>query len=557
MKLYGTVTLSKDGKTWSIKCEPHVSMRIKQVFAQVDKGQHGSLKLSASETNSRDLEWFLTRYPMMVYGTDQLEKQARAYDARVDLSTRIMDGSYTLPDYEMALPPRDYQKVAAALAVNNGGLLCADELGLGKTVTALAMLANPETLPALVVVPAHLPKQWEREVNRFLPGLRTHVLKKGTPYPLADKNDQLPDVLVSSYHKLRGWADHLGYGGDYAIKSIVYDECQELRRSDSQKYKAAHHLSLAATYRLGLSATPIYNYGGEFYSVMDAIKPGCMGTREEFIREWCAQGYGDKPRIKDPKAFGTYLRDSAHMIRRTRQAVARELPDLNQVIHQIGSDPKALEDVEDAATELAKIIVSQNKGFEIMKASSELSNTLRQATGVAKAPYVAEFVRMLLEQDIPVTLFGWHREVYSIWGSRLADFNPAWYTGSESPSKKHKEAQRFLDGDTNLLILSLRSGSGLDGLQKRCSTVVFGELDWSPGVLEQCVGRAHRDGQLDPVFAYYLTAMDGVDPIMIDILGLKRQQIRGVRDPNGSLVLPKTVDPNHIKKLAEAYLART
>jgi len=182
MKLYGTVTLSKDGKTWSIKCEPHVSMRIKQVFAQVDKGQHGSLKLSASETNSRDLEWFLTRYPMMVYGTDQLEKQARAYDARVDLSTRIMDGSYTLPDYEMALPPRDYQKVAAALAVNNGGLLCADELGLGKTVTALAMLANPETLPALVVVPAHLPKQWEREVNRFLPGLRTHVLKKGTPY---------------------------------------------------------------------------------------------------------------------------------------------------------------------------------------------------------------------------------------------------------------------------------------------------------------------------------------------------------------------------------------
>lgn len=87
--------------------------------------------------------------------------------------------------------------------------------------------------------------------------------------------------------------------------------------------------------------------------------------------------------------------------------------------------------------------------------------------------------------------------------------------------------------------------------------MVFGELDWSPGVLEQCVGRAHRDGQLDPVFAYYLTAMDGVDPIMIDILGLKRQQIRGVRDPNGSLVLPKTVDPNHIKKLAEAYLART
>ena len=558
MKLYGNVRLSSDGDTWVIQCEPHISMRIKQVFSQVDKGQHGSLKLSATATNSRDLEWFLSRYPMQVEDANILADRARAYDEQVERSHQILSGSYDLPNYDMVLPPRNYQKVAAALAINNNGLLCADDLGLGKTVTAITMLADKRSLPALVTVPAHLPLQWEREINRFLPNLRTHVLKKGSPYPLVNAEGELPDVLVTSYHKLRGWADHLGHEGnsEWAIQSIIYDECQELRRPDSLKYRAAHYLSQQATYRMGLSATPIYNYGGEFFSVMDAIKPGCLGSREEFIREWCVSSYGDKPRIKNPKSFGTYLRDAGLMVRRTRKDVARELPKLNQVIHQIESDPKALEDVEDAATELAKIIVSQNKGFEIMKASSELSNTLRQATGVAKAPYVAEFVRMLLEQDLPVLLFGWHREVYSIWASRLAEFNPAWYTGSESPVKKQREAQRFLDGETNLLILSLRSGSGLDGLQHRCSTVVFGELDWSPGVLEQCVGRPHRDGQRDPVFAYYLTATDGVDPIMIDILGLKRQQIRGVRDPHGGLVLPKTVDPDHIRKLAEAYLDR-
>ena len=554
-KLYGTATLSEDGQTWLIVCEPHISMRMKRVFAQIDKGSHGILRLSATDENSRDLEWFLTRYPMTVSDASALTTRARAFDARVDAAYRILDGSYTLPDYEMALPPRDYQKVAADLAINTGGLLCADELGLGKTVTALAMLADPSSLPALIVVPAHLPRQWQQEVQRFLPKLRVHIIKKGSVYPLADKKTgELPNVLITSYHKLRGWADHLGQGGKYAIRSIVYDECQELRRTDSLKYKAAHYLSKQVHRRLGLSATPIYNYGGEFFSVMDALKPGCLGTKGEFIREWCVNSYGDKPRISDPKAFGTYLRDSALMVRRTLKDVSRELPALNRIVIPISSDPKALDDVADAAIELAKIIMTQNNGFEIMKASSELSNQLRQATGIAKAPYVAEFVRMLLEQGKPTILFGWHREVYSIWASRLGDYNPAWYTGSESPAKKQREVARFLAGETNLIILSLRSGSGLDGLQARCSTTVFGELDWSPGVLEQCIGRPYRDGQPDPVFAYFPVSSDGVDPIMMDILGLKSQQIQGVRDPSGSLVIPKTVDPGHIRKLAAAYL---
>jgi len=530
-------------------------MRIKQVFAQVNKGQHGRLTLSNTEENGRDLEWFLQRYPMRLSDGEELGRKARAYEARVDVSDQILSGTFPIPEFEMALPPREYQKVAAALVVHNKGLLCADDLGLGKTITALTMLSNPITLPALIVTPAHLPEQWEKEVHKFLPGLRAHILKKGTPYPLADKDGLMPDVIISSYNKLNGWASYLAGSGSYKIQSVVYDECQELRREDSLKYSAAHHISENVVYRLGLSATPIFNYGGEYFNVMDGIKPGCLGTREEFLREWCVSTYTDKPRIKDPKIFGAYMRDSALMVRRTRKDIARELPELNQVIHEVASDPKALDDVKDAATELAKIIMTQTKGFELMKASSELSNTLRQATGIAKAPEVAEFTKILLEQDIPVVLFGWHRSVYDIWASRLAAYNPAWYTGSESTSKKRSEIERFLSGGTNLLILSLRSGSGLDGLQARCSTVVFGEGDWSPGVISQCIGRVHRDGQTEPVFSYFPMAKDGVDPIMVDVLGLKRQQIRGVQDPDGDLMIPNTVDPNHIRKLAEQYLA--
>lgn len=552
MRNYGTVRLSKDKKEWIIQCEPHVSMRLKQVFQRLEKSATRELRLTTTEENCRDLEWFLTRFPLEVDPLDFLTARARGYDQRVASSHRILDGSYPIPDFQMALPPREYQKIAALLTLNSGGLLLADELGLGKTVSALTLLSDPRALPAIVVTPAHLPNQWQSEIKRFLPGLRTHILKKGSPYPLVDKDGRNPDVIITSYNKLNGWAEHFAH--EKTAKAVVYDEVQELRRVDSLKYVAARLVSDSVQYRLGLSATPIYNYGGEFHAVMDVVRPGCLGSREEFIREWCVHSFSDKPRIKDPKVFGAFLRDSALMLRRTRKDVSRELPSLSQVVHEIDCDPNVLKQVEGSAIELAKIILTQNKGWDVMKAASELSNTLRQATGLAKAPYVAEFVRMLLEQGTPVVLFGWHREVYSIWEERLAEFNPAWYTGTESPTQKQKEISRFLSGETNLLIMSLRSGSGVDGLQQRCATVVVGELDWSPGVLEQCLGRIHRDGQQDPVFAYFLTAMEGADPIMVDVLGLKRQQIEGVRDPNGEIVLPNTVDPDHVKKLATEYL---
>ncbi|MDI7181059.1 hypothetical protein QMO16_29155, partial [Klebsiella pneumoniae] len=67
---------------------------------------------------------------------------------------------------------------------------------------------------------------------------------------------------------------------------------------------------------------------------------------------------------------------------------------------------------------------------EKMRAAGEFDQLVRQATGVAKAPYVAEFVRLLLESGQQVLLFGWHREVYSIWREKLADYNPVMYTGT-------------------------------------------------------------------------------------------------------------------------------
>lgn len=72
--------------------------------------------------------------------------------------------------------------------------------------------------------------------------------------------------------------------------------------------------------------------------------------------------------------------------------------------------------------------------------------------------------------------------------------------------------------------------------------------------MDQCSGRIHRDMQKEPVMLYVLVADSGSDPIVADVLGLKRGQVERVRDPDAALVEKQSTDPNHVKKLAAAYL---
>lgn len=604
---------AKGGAAWVLKVEPHVAIRLKRVFARIGD-QFGEIVIKDSDEICRDLQWFESRYPLRMSPIDRkrLNQAAADFDRYVSEFTGVLEGDLEPRHFEMAIQPREYQAVAAELVLRTKGLLCADDLGVGKTCVGIAMITSTLARPALVVTMTHLPVQWAREIERFVPGLKVHVIKKGTPYDIVEAMNpvyrrhrerkrkaeaaaakhtktrperqamlfakeqlevgrpEFPDVVVINYHKLAGWAEALAP----KIKSITFDEIQELRRSESKKYEAAIHLRSKATFVLGLSATPIYNRGGEMYNIMEVIKPDSLGTWSEFAAEWCSTKWADRRTagVSDPKAFGTYLREQGLMIRRTRKDVGRELPPLVKVPHYVESDPSALERIEDDIAELARRVLATNTSrFERRDAAGELDWRLRQATGIGKAPYVADFVKMLLESgEVPkVLMAGWHREVYDIWMSKLKDWNPVMYTGSESPRQKQRAFDAFNKSEltpeemrkgeklSSVMMMSLRSGAGLDGLQHGvCKTVVIGELDWSPAVHDQFIGRVHRDGQDDDVTAYFMLADEGSDPVIADVLGLKRIQIEGVKNPRSEVVEEVEDGGERMKVLAREMLKK-
>jgi hypothetical protein len=130
------------------------------------------------------------------------------------------------------------------------------------------------------------------------------------------------------------------------------------------------------------------------------------------------------------------------------------------------------------------------------------------------------------------------------------------YTGSESPSQKQKAFDDFVSGRSRVMIMSLGSGSGVDGLQAACSTLVIGEFAWSGEVHKQLGGRLDREGQReDTVDMIYLHADGGSDPPMIELLGIKADQSRGIVDP-GLDVSQARSEANRIQSLARDYLRK-
>lgn len=552
LKTYGNLNLDVPGNEWILSdVQPHVSIRLKALFPRIPKASPSPFRIDNTLENCHDLLWFLDRYPLR---TDALHEALLQTGRRDYLANQARLEEIMLPSYQPAAPSlkngyvaRDYQLRAAAFDALQKRFLLGDDVGLGKTLEAILTLLNPGKLPAIICVQAHLPKQWKVEGVEKFTDLRVHIIKQTKPYDLPPA-----DVYITTYSKLSGWVDVFATG---FFRSVVFDEIQELRRPESQKYQAGKALSNAAEYCLGMSATPIYNYGDEIFSVLDLIKPGCLGDRWDFLREWAVHIGNNKYRVQDPAALGSYLRDSFLFLRRTRKEVGRELPPVNKIVQTVGYEQSEVKKAEDLARQLAMKVIS-GSFVERGLAARELDALLRHKTGTSKAREVAAFVRILLENGEPVLLAGWHRDVYDIWLSELADFKPILYTGSESTAEKAKGKERFLAGESDLFIISLRSGIGLDGLQQRCRTVVIGELDWSPQVHHQVIGRVdrNREGEQDQVTAYYLVSDYGSDPVMIDVLGLKSSQAHGIINPLES-ALEQFSDESRIKILAESFLS--
>ena len=534
---------------WEISASPDLLRRLKRIFYQVRRASKKSFVIQHTPAVARDLEMCRTRWDFEMSPEDQefLESESRNHDDTQRTISEVMSGRAldVTPDIDYALELADHQIQARDAALVVGGVLVGDELGAGKTFSGLSVLAWGKNRPALAVtIGGSVPAQWEREAQRLYPGLKVHIIRQMAEYDFTD--DGMPDLIICTYSKLAEWGPRLAG----QVNTVIFDEVQELRRSGTHKYYGAHLVANAAQIRIVLSSTPIWNRLDESYNIFNILNPDVLGGRSEFLREWSDS-------IHDPTELRSYLTNSGVYMRRTG-VVPLPPPIVEEIA--VPSDEEYIATAETSAVEIARLILDKANHRASFTARGQLDMWMRQATGISKARPVAYFVASLLEKRESVLLFAFHRGVYEIWMEVFDELGITYalYTGSETPAAKQRSIAAFESGEAQVLIMSLRASAALDGLQRVSHTLVFGELDWAPGIHAQGVGRLQRPGQTQRVEVFWCVTDSGSDPIILDVHAQKLAETEAFIKDAGELERVSSIkDTGALELMAREILARS
>jgi SWI/SNF-related matrix-associated actin-dependent regulator of chromatin subfamily A-like protein 1 len=516
---------------WELEGDPQVIIMAKRLFPGSKGREAGHCTFPTTGRTFGDLIWFQQRWPITIEAVEDWERAYEAstqYALRRDALNRTPASSVPPAMFRGLLKP--FQGEGLSFMLTNRRTLLADEMGLGKTPQALAFLAAAEAWPALIVPPPHLLRHWGQKIEEFLTtedfplfrgaaeGVTTHVIRGRRPYALPEAH-----IYLIHYLLLESWRNALA---DQGIKTVIFDEVQDLRHTGTLKYSAASVISSKAENVIGLSGTPIYNRGAEIWAVTNILEYHCLGDSDSFTREWCS-GYGTD-KVQHPDVLGAHLRREGLMLRRRKEDVLAQLPPKRRIVETIDGDAGQFADLVRTAVDIAKGMSAVKDPLARGRMTREAIEETRRATGISKAPAAAIFIAGLMEAEEPTLVFAHHHAVVDILKEALAAYSPVCITGRESEAEKWQAKEAFRTGESSCCIISLRAASGIDGLQERARCVVFAELDWSPAVHSQAEDRAHRMGLQDSVLCYYLVTEFGTDPDMQEVLGLKVSQFIGL-----------------------------
>ncbi|MFK0120323.1 DEAD/DEAH box helicase [Streptomyces sp. NPDC090994] len=441
------------------------------------------------------------------------------------------------PPPGLAATLRDYQLKGLAwldlmTSLGLGGCL-ADDMGLGKTVTLIALhLKRARTEPTLVVCPASLLGNWQREITRFAPGVP--VRRFHGPDRTLDGLDG--GFVLTTYGTMRSAAATLAA---LPWGMVVADEAQHVKNPYSATAKALR--TIPAPARVALTGTPVENNLSELWALLDWTTPGLLGPLKSFrARHARAVETGE-----DEEAVARLARLVRPFLLRRRKSdpgIVPELPPKTETDHPVplSREQAALYEAvvreSMAVIEAAEGIARRGLVLKLLGALKQIcdhpalylkEDHRQQGDGAAarsgKLALLDELLDTVLAEDGSVLVFtqyvGMARLLTSHLTARAVPVDLL-HGGTPVPERE-RMVDRFQAGATPVLVLSLKAaGTGLN--LTRAGHVVHFDRWWNPAVEEQATDRAYRIGQTQPVQVHRLVTEGTVEDRIAEMLTAKR-----------------------------------
>lgn len=436
-----------------------------------------------------------------------------------------------MPNYK----PYPYQEEGIKMTLSMKRCINGDEMGLGKTGQAIVSVARANATPCLVICPASLKINWQREVENFTdlrPLILTDSIKSTFPYFIGKMN--LFDVVIVNYESLRKYFVVKAEKGA-KLKDIVFQDVIKMFKSViiDESHRCKNPATATARFCMGichgkeyvnmLTGTPVVN------DTMDLATQLCIlgrindfGGYSNFINT-----YGDG---KNLDALNTILHESCYF-RRGKKEVLKDLPDLTRskvIVDLCNREEYDLceQDLRTWLKEYKEMTDAEIKKKMRKEALVRFMN-LRTLAGKGKVDAAITFLNDTSE---PVVVFCEHHDIVDELTNAFPD--AVCVTGRQNAAQKQAAIDAFQAGERRIIICSIKA-AGVGLTLTASSNILFVELCWTMADLSQCESRCHRNGQKNAVNSWVLIGSHSIDRYLFQLImdkGSMANTITGAED---------------------------
>jgi len=431
-----------------------------------------------------------------------------------------------------------------------GGIL-ADDMGLGKTVQTIAHLLLEKqqgrlNAPALIVAPISVIGNWQQELRTFAPSLKVLTLHGSRRKELFHAIGRT-DVVITGYPSLQLDSETLLA---HEFSFCILDEAQMIKNPRAKVSQMAR--ALRARHRLCLTGTPMENHLGELWSLFDFLQPGLLGNEKQFQRLYrtAIEKNGNQAR-----AEALTRRIAPFLLRRTKDAVAKELPPKTQIVESIVLDEQQrdfYDGIRMAMHQRVREAIQQQglarSHITVLDALLKLRqaccdprlvsvDTPTHAIPSAKLEWLLTVLPELVAEGRRILLFSQFTAMLRLIEAAVQNLSIPYCLLTGATQQRAEVVQKFQSGVVPLFLISLKAGgTGLN--LTAADTVIHYDPWWNPAAEAQATDRAHRIGQEQPVFVYKLIAQNTVEEKILQLQADKHALAQQLQTAADTSVLP-------------------
>lgn len=476
------------------------------------------------------------------------------------------DVHYTLPpmpelrvEHGLKIEPFPYQKEGIAYALEKKRCFFGDQPGLGKTLQAIGTAFIARAWPALVICPASLKINWQREWKKFT-GKDAIILddrNKNNWYRYYEM--KCCDVFITNYESLKKFFVEDFAGGVTRsmrlkpeaglFRCVIIDESHRCKSSKTQQSKICYKLCQGKEYRFLLTGTPSINGPKD---LIEQLK--IMGRLDDFGGyKSFEQNFLQGPREASNLEMLNWRLWNTCFFRREKAKVLSQLPDkMRQVVHMDITNRK---EYGDAERDLLGYLSSYEHADDEKLRRAERGKVmvqmqkLRQIAARGKISAAVEFIHDIMDSGEKLIVFAFLKEVVLEIKKVFPD--AVTIVGDNSGQERQDAVDRFQNDPKCQLIICNYKSAGVGLTLTASSRVAFIEFPWTFADCEQAEDRAHRIGQKDSVNCYYFLGKNTIDEDSWEIIQTKKDIANDVTGTDDQ-VPEKAVDAIMLKYSSKA-----